>query len=473
MKHSISAPRQTNCASGNPDFISWSIKDTHTASGEVFASGSGYFEVSYSSAQSYMKMLMHSHSAGEEIQSLSRFVGAQRLAFQKLLKKYSRWTGSPSLGTRFREEILDRPTSFSKRGFEELLAQWTEVLASVRAPFENGTTWHPDPPKVRAITSSGITPPVTQHSADHAASQAQDSADMHSRWEEASNIEIDTAFAGLPSGGKAARAVYWVHPDNIVQVHVLLLQFFRLHRSNEVASSPRTPSSSWSSPDRCANAQKKKITMRTDEEFGVVFCDDFQRLARRCENDRSYDSEDDPGVLTDKAAAVIRYCSNGDAIVAIGAAREKDRKSAKPNKDQPLHKVKFGRKVMHRLFATCSSGEGRREDTSNDFEQARRWLNAHREIQPLIRLESKRTRFEGLKNSRASGIWATLDTKIAMRRCSRELFARGESLVASNKDGELEWKAFPHAVLEVRTGGDASGDIIEMLDASYLVTNMS
>ena len=93
-------------------------------------------------------LLIKACRAGEEIQSLSRFVGAQRLAFQKLLKKYRKWTGSSELGNRFRKEILDRRTSFSKTDFEPLLAQWTEVLASVRAPFMKGINWPSGPTDV-------------------------------------------------------------------------------------------------------------------------------------------------------------------------------------------------------------------------------------------------------------------------------------------------------------------------------------
>ncbi|KAL9116312.1 MAG: hypothetical protein Q9187_007165, partial [Circinaria calcarea] len=79
--------------------------------------------------------------AGEEIQSLSRFVGAQRLAFQKLLKKYKRWTGSSSLGARFQPDVLNRPEGFAQKDFSPLLSHWTNVLAAVRAPFDAGFSW--------------------------------------------------------------------------------------------------------------------------------------------------------------------------------------------------------------------------------------------------------------------------------------------------------------------------------------------
>lgn len=76
--------------------------------------------------------------AGDEFQSFFRFVGAQSLAFQKLLKKYQKWTGSTELGKPLHSEVLGRPTSFSHRDFGLFLKQWIEVLAAVRALFSVG-----------------------------------------------------------------------------------------------------------------------------------------------------------------------------------------------------------------------------------------------------------------------------------------------------------------------------------------------
>ncbi|KAI9822765.1 MAG: hypothetical protein M1832_002998 [Thelocarpon impressellum] len=81
--------------------------------------------------------------AGEEVRSLSRFIGAQRLAFHKLLKKYAKWTQSSSLLKRFLK-VLDQPASFSRRDLQPLVLQWTEVLAAVREPFKDGMAFKAD-----------------------------------------------------------------------------------------------------------------------------------------------------------------------------------------------------------------------------------------------------------------------------------------------------------------------------------------
>ena len=153
--------------------------------------------------------------AGEDVELLSRFVGAQRLAFQKLLKKYKKWTGSQDLGARFREDVLNRPTSFSKRDFGDLITQWTEVLASVRAPFEKKAIAQARAGRAR---HDGLPPLATDRSLSFSLqngtsirvpNERDSAAHMHSKWESGCNVDIDTAFSAFPLGPKARRAVYW------------------------------------------------------------------------------------------------------------------------------------------------------------------------------------------------------------------------------------------------------------------------
>ncbi|CAL8581902.1 hypothetical protein XPA_007582 [Xanthoria parietina] len=89
----------------------------------------------------YSRAEAAAEKAGEEIKSLARFVGAQKLAFVKILKKYRKWTGSPTLDSRFRTKVLDQPAAFSNRDFGSLLNQYTQILAAVRAPFEPTQKW--------------------------------------------------------------------------------------------------------------------------------------------------------------------------------------------------------------------------------------------------------------------------------------------------------------------------------------------
>ncbi|GAO18074.1 hypothetical protein UVI_02059920 [Ustilaginoidea virens] len=81
---------------------------------------------------------------GEEIQALSRFANAQVVAFRKILKKYKptknkvpplpqKWTGSTTLTSRFNENVLSHPRSFTKRTFSHLQSRHDGLLPSLLA----------------------------------------------------------------------------------------------------------------------------------------------------------------------------------------------------------------------------------------------------------------------------------------------------------------------------------------------------
>ncbi|KAI1085051.1 hypothetical protein F5B20DRAFT_129172 [Whalleya microplaca] len=73
------------------------------------------------------------NECGQDIRSLSRFVNAQVIAFRKILKKYRKWTGSTTLSSRFKENVLSSPKSFTKRDFHPLELQYQELLATHQA----------------------------------------------------------------------------------------------------------------------------------------------------------------------------------------------------------------------------------------------------------------------------------------------------------------------------------------------------
>ncbi|KAG6019942.1 hypothetical protein E4U41_003028 [Claviceps citrina] len=70
---------------------------------------------------------------GEEIFALSRFANAQVTAFRKILKKYKKWTGSSTLSSRFNENVLGNPKSFTKRTFDYHRNRHDEILADLQA----------------------------------------------------------------------------------------------------------------------------------------------------------------------------------------------------------------------------------------------------------------------------------------------------------------------------------------------------
>ena len=391
------------------------------------------------------------------------------------MKKYRKWTGSSELGNRFRKEVLDRRISFSKTDFEPLLAQWTEVLASVRAPFIDGINWQSrskEPEKKEEGQSQKSVPqespsgPTRNQAAksQHAIGDLSSAAVLQAAWEDGSALELDTALATTPFGARSAKAAYWVHPDNIVQIHVLLLQYTRLQKSNETSPSPERPSS----PRASISGHPAKCSSRTDEELGVIICDDLERFAKRQSSETVGDAENHAGLASEKAAASIRYSPNGDAVIVVGAATKDNGKTVDPGRELPTRKVRVKRKAIQRIFSTPSGNQGPIADISKDSDRVSEWLAGHREVQPLVQLRLRRTRFVGLKNNATNGLWATLDKDVSSRRCSAELLADDKGFEMINGWGK-DSETFPHAVLEIRTEGPVDTDVIAALDASYLV----
>ena len=70
---------------------------------------------------------------GDEIETLARFVGAQVVAFRKILKKFRKWTGSAALGARFKDAILSDPKSFTRRDFSQLRLRCDGLRATLKA----------------------------------------------------------------------------------------------------------------------------------------------------------------------------------------------------------------------------------------------------------------------------------------------------------------------------------------------------
>ncbi len=414
-------------------------------------------------------LLKHHARAGEEIQSLSRFVGAQRLAFQKLLKKYKKWTGSPDLGKRFREGVLERPVSLTRRDLQPLLAQWTVVLASVRAPFNENANCRPCSPRAEkeVVTYSWSGSERGHDSPSTTAIPPSSAESLHSIWESGSNVDIDTALAISPLGPGSTEAVYWIHPDNIVQIYVLLLQYTRLPKAYNPDSPLDSPIGSRSSRRGSLHANAGKPLPRTDEEVGVLICDDLQHFAQGRNSDLI--SGHKSGTVAEEAATSIRYSCGGDAVVVVGTIADQSSKSAQPGMRRSPSKADFNRETIKHQFGVPKLERLIDGSEVKGLERVYEWLREHPEVQPLIQLQSRRTRFVGLTNSQVGGIWATLDTDVLMSPTSGESVA-GQvgpiTLIEGDKHGA---KSFPHAILRVRIEGDEGTNLLSQLDTSHLV----
>lgn len=172
---------------------------------------------------------------GNDISSLSRFIGAQKLAFRKLVKKYQKWTGSSKLGNRFQESVLYHSKHMGPRGdpLSLLVSQHNENLETIRALFHHenmaepssftgGLTKSKKPglgPREAIIGSEG--PPSAYSTTPGQSTQTlvdyipKTSAKRQARHKRPERVRKKLGHNALqPGAGYTAKARYWNEFDN-------------------------------------------------------------------------------------------------------------------------------------------------------------------------------------------------------------------------------------------------------------------
>ena len=432
----------------------------------------------------YSRAEAAAEKAGEEIKSLARFVGAQKLAFVKILKKYRKWTGSATLDSRFRTKVLDQPAAFSNRDFGSLLNQYTQILAAVRAPFEptrggskeqkpsaasNGAARETSRGSQRLLRYQDLS--AAHESESHVNSPV---AELHTACGDRSNIELDTVLAMSPIGKSGGKASYWIHFDNLVELHVLLLQYTRLWKSKGSNSAPAINGPRQQRFKESTTGNGTSPIDGSGDEAGLVICDDLEIFARRRSSAPISNSEESAGYLLEKPAATVRYLPNGEAVLAVNTLWNN---KLEPRLSGAIHTVVMKRKAVRHLFDSGLSDHKvdqlLREENSEDGQELktiREWLTSHEEVQPLVQLHHKRTRFVGLRNSDQGGVWATLDRDILMKATREGFFKSKEADLAFSDSDDGEFASFPFAVLEVRFEGGFGTEFLSTLDKSHLVS---
>jgi len=130
------------------------------------------------------------------------------------------------------------------------------------------------------------------------------------------------------------------------------------------------------------------------------------------------------------------------------------------------------RKYLKSFLETpVDEGDGKRPgsptgSTKEDAFAIRQWLAEHRSAKPIAGAISKRTRFTGLHNNSAGGIWASLDKDVCL---TENLFKDlgGDDWTSAARSEPA--KRFPHAILEIRREGNQAISLIQTLDRSHLV----
>lgn len=289
-----------------------------------------------------------------------------------------------------------------------------------------------------------------------------------------SDVNFDVAFADAPIGESGARAVYWVHQDQVIELQVVLLQQMRLYIPNvnqvTLASGPSSLSQSPALTRKNSLSRQPEGQVEKEIDTGMIILDNLQDYARRQSTGTVSDTEDATGKSFMQPAATARWAASDEAIVSMCQPRVGGK--AGPAKVRKKHLAAL-LNIDRDFTPWKSSGNSTPVDgsfyTSTDadsltVEEARSVLAQHPEIQPLAAIFSKRTRFVGLSNTLSAGQWCILDSQISTSKAVRD------DLVGKEWASRLASVAtnFPYAVLEVRAEGLLAKSIIDTLDKSHL-----
>ncbi|KAL8822379.1 MAG: hypothetical protein Q9191_006886, partial [Dirinaria sp. TL-2023a] len=419
------------------------------------------------------------------LEQLDRFVRVNRQAFRKILKKYMKWTDSPDLEQRFKDNVLSRPSSLANRSFIPALAHYKEILAGITASSSPTT-----PIKPSKLPSSG----KYSERENIKKSFSSIASNIQYVYEHGTEIEFDTILAVLDLGHNAGRACYWVHVDNLLQIQVVLLRYMR-SRANQICTSVPASSNVQDSGRILPNRSPLTTGSPSENEVCVVICDDIEDFTNQKSRLTISDSEISSGPPAERSAASIRLSADGKAVAAISSS-PRDAYPLTDLKAAPLWRTaKFKGKSLGTLLSyntqlnNCSAPAETPEsqqvnglEVIQDFDawsaaglpsisptDAQRWFQNREKVRPLVEIHSKRTRFAGIRNTKSSGVWATIDTDIMMVKCSASSLASRYNRPYPTEDASIPRVPFPHAILNIRFEGDADMVLIEKLNSSHLV----
>jgi hypothetical protein len=378
------------------------------------------------------------HRTGEEIRSLSRFQVTQRTGFVKILKKYKRWTKDGELAYIFRREISSRPDSLFQLDLGYLLDQFIDALDTLRSAFDvEGTS------AANATNVTGQSP----------------AARISRSLEKGDDVDFDLALDTVPLGSKGNKATYWIHPDHIVEAQVLLLQHMRLY----ISKARRTSSSRPTPLRRHSSAANIDPYFGSEDTTGLVVLDHAETFAFKQNASTIGAAEEMQGGVGIKAAGQVRCCASKQAAVVV--CTEADAQHASPSS---IKKVKMERRYLKSFLDPSLDDDSVKHSCSpkEDALAIRQWLAEHPSTKPIAGALLKRTRFTGLHNNSAGGIWATLDKDVCFTDKMFEDLGDDDWTSAARSEST---KQFPHAILEIRREGNQAMSLIQTLDRSHLV----
>lgn len=359
--------------------------------------------------------------AGEEIKSLARFIGTQRTAFRKLLKKYKKWTGSTLLEDSVRREVLDDPKSFSKYDLGPLLDDYSATLHDIRALYET-----------RAQQGS-----LKKQNGQHGTTTTQLQSRLQDSLASGSRTDFDTAFATSPLGSSGSFASYFIHPENVVELQVLLLQQLR-YFANRLLSSTATPTPSSPRTEGGRPSQDQHTN-----HFSLI-ADNAERFLQEQTSLTVHEREHSAGSTLQMTNLCARWNSRDDALVAA--------RTGSPT----MSTYRLKPKHVDGFFDKSKPFLPRRESmqgSETELSTVRDVLTSDEDTKSLYSMSSNRSRFVSLSSTATSNVLATLDIDISFE-------ATDENKAKST---------FPFAVFQVRQEGANDTGLLGTLDGSHLL----
>lgn len=343
--------------------------------------------------------------------------------------------------------------SFTTIDLDPLLAEWEDVLNIVRVLYEE-----------RIGNPSANTREIDTGSLRSKAPRLRKAiSGLHDAVQSNSQAQFDSFFATLPLGEGGKSAAYWVHPENVVEVQILVLQHARsyaVHRPS-AASTPVGTLSRKSSYSATSPSRRNSTT--PDQDTGLLIVDDQDAFVQHQSAITLEDKESTVGTILQNSAVSARWT---DEDVAIVAAQD-------DGGDRSVKEIVVRRKYLAAAVNPNSSAPASKaavpvgNDSSRsikEIEDLRSWFATNPRVRPLATIASSRQRFTNIAADSAGFLLATLDKNISMRKSDSTELSSIDTVFSSNDAHD-----FPHAVLRVRQEGTHTNDLLRVLDSSHLV----
>jgi hypothetical protein len=316
-----------------------------------------------------------------------------------------------------------------------LYTEYEDTLSALRTLYHERISGAPSKPSVDADTQDN-------------------SAQIRSIIESSSPVEFDSYLSTSPLGRGGKNAVYWVHPDNIVELQILLLQHARSFPTRAVPSATVTPVLSRHNSITSSGDRRNSAAVEADTTLLVA--DDLDSFIAHQSSSTFEKREETVGSRLQEAAIHARWTKSEDAIV-----------TAQIN-DREVHTISTKRKNVFAMLEPSSTTSLRKssvieDKTSAAAEKMRTWLAQQETIKPLTTIASNRSRFAETATDSSGFILATLDKNIRLKK-AESLTSSLENALSQDMSAE-----FPFAVLRVRQEGFRNSTLIKILDQSHLV----